>query len=62
MINNDDELAQVHQRHPYAVPSGRVAEPEEIVEIALYLCTPTANCVTGRALMAGGGFTSFVKL
>jgi glucose 1-dehydrogenase len=37
------------------VPLKRAASPEEIAEIALFLCTDTARYITGQALMADGG-------
>ncbi len=36
-------------------PLGRLAEPEEVAEAAVWLCTPRASYVTGHTLVADGG-------
>ncbi|HLZ65831.1 MAG TPA: SDR family NAD(P)-dependent oxidoreductase [Aliidongia sp.] len=43
--------------HPYAVgiPLGRIAEPEEMAEVALFLLSDRASYVTGQALIVDGG-------
>ncbi|WP_343551128.1 SDR family oxidoreductase [Pantoea sp.] len=37
---------------------GRVAQPEEIAEVIIWLASPKASFVTGAVLMADGGFTA----
>lgn len=39
-------------------PIGRVAQPEEIAEAVLYLCSDRASFVTGHELLVDGGFTA----
>ena len=39
-------------------PMGRVAEPAEIAEVAIWLCSDKASFVTGHALVADGGYTA----
>lgn len=39
------------------VPLRRIAEPEEVAEAAVWLCTPAAGFVTGITLSADGGYT-----
>lgn len=39
-------------------PMGKVAEPAEIAECAIWLCSDKASFVTGHALVADGGFTA----
>lgn len=39
-------------------PLGGVAEPNEIAECALWLCSDKSSFVTGHALVADGGFTA----
>lgn len=39
-------------------PIGKVAEPSEIAECAIWLCSDKASFVTGHALVADGGFTA----
>lgn len=36
-------------------PMGRIAEPEEVAEAAVWLCTPRASFVLGHTLVADGG-------
>lgn len=36
-------------------PLGRIAEPEEVAEAAVWLCTPAASYVLGHTLVADGG-------
>jgi NAD(P)-dependent dehydrogenase (short-subunit alcohol dehydrogenase family) len=46
-----EELVRLH-------PIGRIAEPEEIAEAALWLCTPRASFVAGSALVVDGGYVA----
>jgi NAD(P)-dependent dehydrogenase (short-subunit alcohol dehydrogenase family) len=46
-----DELKRLH-------PIGRIAEPEEIAEAALWLCTERASFVLGTALSVDGGYVA----
>ncbi|MCE2391960.1 MAG: glucose 1-dehydrogenase [Proteobacteria bacterium] len=39
-------------------PIGRIAEPEEIAQAALWLCTERASFVTGSALSVDGGYVA----
>jgi len=38
------------------VPIGRIAEPEEIANAVVWLCSPAASYVTGTVLVADGGW------
>ena len=40
------------------VPLGRIAEPQEIAEAALWLSSPSSSFVTGHVLAVDGGFTA----
>lgn len=40
------------------VPLGRLAEPHQIAEAALWLTSPASNFVTGQVLTVDGGFTA----
>jgi NAD(P)-dependent dehydrogenase (short-subunit alcohol dehydrogenase family) len=39
-------------------PMGRFAQPEEMANCALFLCSPAASYVTGAVLVADGGYTT----
>lgn len=39
-------------------PMGRFAQPEEMANCALFLCSPAASYVTGSILVADGGYTT----
>ncbi len=38
-----------------SIPMGRIGQPEEIAEVALWLMSPAASLVTGASVDAGGG-------
>jgi NAD(P)-dependent dehydrogenase (short-subunit alcohol dehydrogenase family) len=38
-------------------PQGRFIKPEEVAETVLWLCTPTAQAITGQAISVSGGET-----
>jgi NAD(P)-dependent dehydrogenase (short-subunit alcohol dehydrogenase family) len=40
-------------------PLRRLAEPEEIAEVVLYLASPRSDFVTGQVIAADGGWTAF---
>lgn len=46
-----DELDAMH-------PIGRAAQPEEIADAVLYLCSDRASFITGHELLVDGGFTA----
>jgi NAD(P)-dependent dehydrogenase (short-subunit alcohol dehydrogenase family) len=39
-------------------PMGRFAQPEEMANCALFLCSPAASYITGTVLVADGGYTT----
>lgn len=39
-------------------PMGRYAQPEEMANCALFLCSPASSYVTGTVLVADGGYTT----
>ena len=45
------------ESHPYAigVPLGRLAEPEEMAQVALFLLSDRASYVSGHSLIVDGG-------
>lgn len=38
-------------------PMGRIAEPEEIASIIVFLCAPASHWITGQTLIADGGWS-----
>ena len=45
-------MKQLEESHPI----GRIAEPDEVAGIALFLCSDDAQFVVGHSLKADGGF------
>jgi len=44
------------------VPLGRIAQPDEVADVVLFLCSPQANYVTGSGWMIDGGLSCMSKL
>jgi len=51
--NSDQEIAAIQA----LIPLQRLAEPQEIAELALFLCSEKNTYITGQTLVADGGFT-----
>jgi 3-oxoacyl-[acyl-carrier protein] reductase len=54
------ERAKNHNPNLYAailrsIPFGRLGRPEEVARVALFLCSPLANWVTGQNIAVDGG-------
>ena len=50
---DEDAMAGFAGQHPI----GRVATPEEIADIVVWLCSDAASFVTGQVIVADGGYT-----
>ena len=50
-LGHDDALASMRDSNPF----GRLIEPEEVADAALWLCGPNAGAVTGQAIPITGG-------
>ena len=46
------------QRWIDGVPSGRLGTPEEMADVAAFLCSDEASFITGAAVLANGGWTA----
>ncbi|KEY64668.1 hypothetical protein S7711_02868 [Stachybotrys chartarum IBT 7711] len=40
-----------------AVPMGRIATPEEVADVVIFMCSPRSSYMTGSALVVDGGTT-----
>jgi NAD(P)-dependent dehydrogenase (short-subunit alcohol dehydrogenase family) len=50
-------LARVNAMHPL----GYIAEPKDIGDLAVFLCSPFARCITGANVTIDGGLTTQLK-
>lgn len=44
------------------VPLGRIAQPEEVADVIVFLCSPAASYINGTGLMIDGGVTLTVHV
>lgn len=44
-----------------AIPMGRIAQPEEIADVAMFLSSPRSSYVTGSGWIVDGGTTLTVN-
>jgi NAD(P)-dependent dehydrogenase (short-subunit alcohol dehydrogenase family) len=53
-----DDNPELHAQLSAAHPLGRIAEPEEIADAVVWLCSDRSSYVTGIALPVDGGYTA----
>jgi len=52
--SGEEFIAQIKAAHPI----GRIGQPEEIADVAVFLCSDKASFITGQALAADGGYVA----
>jgi len=53
LTTESDEMQELMKE----VPIGRLAKPEEVASVVLWLCSPSASYVIGQGIAVDGGFT-----
>jgi len=53
-VNNPAQIERIGKQHAL----GRIAEPEEIARVSLFLCSPDASFMTGAAVTVDGGIAA----
>jgi len=51
--NTEQELEKISK----TIPMGRLARPEEIAEVVVFLCSEKNSYITGQTIIVDGGFT-----
>lgn len=51
------EFRRIEQMMAGAIPMGRLGDPEEVGELAVYLASPAADYVTGQTIAIDGGYS-----
>lgn len=50
--------ADIHDQIVGTIPLGRIAEPEDVVKVALFLSSPASDFITGQTITVDGGATA----
>ncbi len=53
-----EKRAQIENRYKERITMGRIGNPEEAAEAALWLCSDAASYMTGNSLIVDGGLTA----
>jgi NAD(P)-dependent dehydrogenase (short-subunit alcohol dehydrogenase family) len=56
-VPKEEDISKVRQNSSDLVPLGRIGDPQEIAEGALWLCSPSATFTSGCFLTIDGGWT-----
>ncbi|MCF8142866.1 MAG: 3-oxoacyl-ACP reductase FabG [Deltaproteobacteria bacterium] len=60
MVDNFIRQGKMNQKEICnRIPMKRLGTPEEIADIVLFLCSDTANYITGQTIVVDGGFTAY---
>jgi 2-deoxy-D-gluconate 3-dehydrogenase len=52
------DIAGLHERVLARTPAGRWGEPDDLSGIAVFLCSPASDFITGTAIPVDGGYSS----
>ena len=52
MLFRSDTLAEIKEK----TPLGRIGEPQEVADTAVFLASEKANFITGQVIEVSGGF------
>jgi len=53
---------EMPQKTIAATPAGRLVTPEDIANLAVFLCSPEANMIRGQVIVIDGGITLPVRV
>ena len=56
-LNEEAYTPEVRQTYRERIPLGRIAEPEEVADVVVFLASDAARYVTGQELLVDGGLT-----
>jgi 3-oxoacyl-[acyl-carrier protein] reductase len=57
----DTSVDEISKQHIANIPMGRLIQPEDIANTALYFCSPLADIVTGQCIAVDGGSSTSVN-
>ncbi len=62
MLDGDSvRIAQTFESFKARIPAGRIGNPVEAAEAAVWLCSDAASYVTGHSMIVDGGLTSWAR-
>ena len=62
MVGNDpDQIAEAFKSYAARVPLGRVGNPKEAAQAAVWLCSDAASYITGQSMIVDGGLTAWAR-
>jgi len=62
MVDGDPEKIEMTlQGYAARIPAGRIGNPEEAAQAALWLCSDNASYVTGHSMIVDGGLTVWAR-